>query len=484
MTNLFDRFFGKKVEEQIPADYNLPTRRAFRYTFSELIGSEERLELYWNEILNYLRRDLAYIWTDEVKADLKKIEDEDKKLAFIFKRLNSHYKRDQLQYKEERKHLRNLIWEINRLYTKGQKLRWMRRINSEIQNIIKDVEGEKKWIKSAARKLLKLATFRKRQLWQRLKSEPINITLPDSSVEVYSTLLKNGSIKGLKDIAADVWVAKQRYVLRNAEYLLSPLVYDTNFKVYCFLAWVRTTPKGKYYFNVFYQSHSQGIWRVAFAISPTGLLLKSRYENAVNLPNDIQVVLSKLITTTEPRQRSDFMVYLIPVSTSMMPTISTENSHFMSNIRIFDINLIKTVKRKQKTLEPGNIKFRDLGYYPDFSTINARYMVKWPLYDSIYGTLLPSRNKEFEYLFIHDINGRIWLGNVNVAASPICRYGTRIEIVKLPFELMVCAFDYRENISKGYVGGEFMGRYDATSYLDKIPMIQDFRKTFNIQKNY
>lgn len=106
----------------------------------ELLDIENKLKEQKKRILDYIKRDLAYIWGEEVKTDFQSISSEMSKLAFIFRKMHSHYNKDRELYAEEMRNLRELVYLVNRVKAKES---WVRKFNKEIQKMIANIERER-----------------------------------------------------------------------------------------------------------------------------------------------------------------------------------------------------------------------------------------------------------------------------------------------------------------------------------------------------
>ena len=90
-----------------------------------------------------------------------------------------------------------------------------------------------------------------------------------------------------------------------------------------------------------------------------------------------------------------------------------------------------------------------------------------------------------EYLFLYNSDGKIWIANLEIADSNILKYGIKQKAAAVPNEIALPAQEYSEYIPIGFDDYNPQRVYgDATSYLDKIPIIRDFREHFGIQKKY
>ena len=101
---------------------------------------EVKIKEYWADIIKNIRRDLAYIWTDEVKRDFGGIREVLGQIAFILRILHAHYKTDAEKYNKEISDLKNLIHRIGKVEAKGD---WVRTMYKDLLRVIVDLEQEK-----------------------------------------------------------------------------------------------------------------------------------------------------------------------------------------------------------------------------------------------------------------------------------------------------------------------------------------------------
>ena len=78
--------------------------------FEKLSYEKADLKSHWYGILRHIKRDLAYIWDEDVKKDIKDMEGDLKKIEHIIKKLSSYYKKvDRKAYQQELKDINSLI---------------------------------------------------------------------------------------------------------------------------------------------------------------------------------------------------------------------------------------------------------------------------------------------------------------------------------------------------------------------------------------
>lgn len=94
---------------------------------------ETKLKEYWADVVKHIRRDLAYIWTDEVKRDFQSIKKESGQIALILQKLHRHYKIDKEIYSKEISDIRSLIHHLNRIEAKSD---WVKIIYKDLLRVI------------------------------------------------------------------------------------------------------------------------------------------------------------------------------------------------------------------------------------------------------------------------------------------------------------------------------------------------------------
>lgn len=114
---------------------------------SQLSEEKEKLELYWRSFISHLtspqgKIDLGYIWTGKVKKDFENIKKESGKITLILGLLHKHYK-NKKQYEKEIEDIKNLLRHISRVKPSGE---WIRKSRAYLQQIILDIENERKFI--------------------------------------------------------------------------------------------------------------------------------------------------------------------------------------------------------------------------------------------------------------------------------------------------------------------------------------------------
>jgi hypothetical protein len=107
--------------------------------FEELAYEESGLKSHWIDILRYIKRDLAYIWSDDVKRDLASIRGELEKIKYILKKLSSYYKKDKTFMQEHY----NITALINYLDQVEASKKWVRGAYKGLRGVIKFIDKGK-----------------------------------------------------------------------------------------------------------------------------------------------------------------------------------------------------------------------------------------------------------------------------------------------------------------------------------------------------
>ena len=96
-----------------------------------------------------------------------------------------------------------------------------------------------------------------------------------------------------------------------------------------------------------------------------------------------------------------------------------------------------------------------------------------------------SRNRWAQYLFMAAPK-QVWIGALQATTTELSSYGVRTVDVIAPDDLLIPAFEYHymdgdvlvSQIPKDYIGATSevdLSRADASPWLDRLPVIQEFR---------
>lgn len=103
----------------------------------ELEIIEKDIKSSWERIMDYLRRDLAYIWTDEVKKKFHEMIQDDNKILFILNELHKYHSLDEENYKKEISDVKKFISHLEKIESKEN---YVKLIHRDVLNVIYDIE--------------------------------------------------------------------------------------------------------------------------------------------------------------------------------------------------------------------------------------------------------------------------------------------------------------------------------------------------------
>lgn len=246
---------------------------------------------------------------------------------------------------------------------------------------------------------------------------------------------------------------------------------------------------GKITPRTFYVSRSQGVWRYlpGYEDEEDGsmLLHKGKGEDSLNLPIALQKSLAII-----GEKAGDAMI--VPPS-GIAKTVfygTTAGKPDEAEISHFDaVNAtgskyggayigLKAVRDDEyaEFKGPGDIKLRDdlAAKNPDFSKVSDSWELHNDLYWKIRSTVVPSEDGQWNYLFCTDHEGRSWIGQIEVADSPIrpttlqSHYVSAGAIAAPAYEYATQAGDYGDGVPRG----RYIDVYK--NFLSKTPLISAF----------
>ena len=146
----------------------------------------------------------------------------------------------------------------------------------------------------------------------------------------------------------------------------------------------------------------------------------------------------------------------------------------------------RPVARFTRRLDPGSLRFAT-GYQPDF----ARGVIETAASTStLYGGRLRrfrilSANRRIQYLFMAAPR-QVWIVPPQATTTELSSYGVRTVDVLVDEDLCVPGYEYHQGegpgesqIPRGYAGAvspQDPSRSDASPWLDRLPVIQEFRR--------
>ena len=311
-----------------------------------------------------------------------------------------------------------------------------------------------------------------------------------------------------------LYAPKYRMRLFDATYYLTDLRHDPNYegKLRFFVAWVLPTPdSAAIYPRIFSKDYSL-VWR-----SPTHFI-RSENENwmgkgdvrcviengdevlysveeTTNLPLEIQGALDLL---SRRRRRAPLDDRAVGLIVRKAPDDRLEPYEDFAaprrRARSDPSNLIhrgRPIARFARANDPASLRFAP-GFDPDFrrGVLEVSASASGLYGGPIRKFRILSRNRKIQYQFIAG-RRHVWIIPPQALTTEITSYGVRSIDVEAPEELCVPGYEYHfvdetarppqlhSQIPEGFAGEPSQldpARVDASAWLDRLPVIQRFRK--------
>jgi len=220
-----------------------------------------------------------------------------------------------------------------------------------------------------------------------------------------------------------------------------------------------------------------------------GEMLHCSAEHTTDLPLEIQTAFETLVRRASRIPRDERAVPLV---------LRRGPDHRIEAYRDFTEprrraqadrrNLIhggRSVARFTRRNDPGSLRFAK-GYEPDFSRgiLEVAHATS-----TLYGGRLRrfrilSRNRRIQYLFLAAPR-QVWIAPPQATTTELSSYGVRTVDVVVDEDLYVPGYEYHQpgsgesQIPRGHVGDvspHDPSRHDASPWLDRLPVIQEFRR--------
>jgi len=152
------------------------------------------------------------------------------------------------------------------------------------------------------------------------------------------------------------------------------------------------------------------------------------------------------------------------------------------------INGGRSVARFTRSGDPGSLRFTP-GFEPDFQ---GGLLERSAARSRLYGGLLRrfrilSRNRKIQYLFMASPK-HVWIIPPQATTTELSSYGVRTVDVEADEDLFVPGYEYHfmdgdrlhSQIPEGFAGEPSAvdpGRADASAWLDRLPVVQEFRRS-------
>ncbi|MCE5316880.1 MAG: hypothetical protein LLG04_05895 [Parachlamydia sp.] len=247
-------------------------------------------------------------------------------------------------------------------------------------------------------------------------------------------------------------------------------------------------------------SQSQSVWRITNKVFQDWISKSDMKEKAIALPIDINLFLHDL-TRRPPEKLNSAKVNrllhsVIAVSANKKDKAKTITIKKRKYFRLPDgdetklagesltpddykkVRLIKTSKSHGKDLSPV--------FYPDFSARPRPVTITSSFYkEELKAVVIPSKCETFNYLFLENSNGHVFLAMVEIDEASLTKHGIKnkypeLEGLDMPLK------EYRDQIDssdipKSQRSGDSI-YVDSWNYLRELPVIQAYCTEFRKRK--
>jgi hypothetical protein len=213
-------------------------------------------------------------------------------------------------------------------------------------------------------------------------------------------------------------------------------------------------------------------------------------ESTTDLPLEIQTALEMLLRRAASIATDERAVPLVlrrgPDDRIRAYRDFTEPRRRAQAARCNRVNGGRSVARFTRPLDPGSLRFA-AGYEPDF----ARGVLEVAGSSSrLYGGRLRrfrilSSNRRIQYLFMAGPR-QVWIVPPQATTTELSSFGVRTVDVIVDEELCVPGYEYHQGdgagesqIPRGFAGAvspQDPSRHDASAWLDRLPVVQEFRR--------
>ncbi|MDP3703201.1 MAG: cysteine peptidase family C39 domain-containing protein, partial [Candidatus Omnitrophota bacterium] len=242
-----------------------------------------------------------------------------------------------------------------------------------------------------------------------------------------------------------------------------------------------TTGQPVIFVNAYYKSNSQNVWRAA-SHHAGPWIGKGFGEAGQMLPMELQSTFEHIVAS----QRASQGVYEKPGR--FFDVLGFDVQGPMVSMVVGGPNRVVIAElnhagQTNPALANHHINFRP-GYEPDFHRgVVEHFQADNPVYSKVTSYVILSANRQVQYLFNVDGAGRVWVGGVQGTSETLIRQGVRRDNLQyvVPEELLTPAFEYLKQMPTGYlearnVHPRNLQYADASAFLNKISVIQEFRR--------
>jgi len=253
--------------------------------------------------------------------------------------------------------------------------------------------------------------------------------------------------------------------------------------------------------RVFYQSDSQGTWRVLPAAdiyeNKIGHFDKMDNELRLDLPPEIQRRLAQKVLIDGPRQdippdTADFILRGAIKNTESgsrydwlnTPEVARNFPEFGRQVdRSAFVQKLETDVPKELWTAygiykayPHKVNVPDPAKAPDFGARPDRFSHRTGTAGDVEALVYPSRDGSIDYTFYRDREGKVWIGSVSPSGAELNSFGVPVRSLQA-MDLVTPRWEY-DQITPPQYGGKShptLTHYtDNWNYLREIPVIREF----------
>lgn len=316
----------------------------------------------------------------------------------------------------------------------------------------------------------------------------------------FEDLLKSPGLKmfkpaaiSMKELAKMDLMPAHKIVFGNYKYFISPL-FDIGGRPACICYFYRPADNGnghELYVRAFYKSNSHAIWKVdshRVHIKPSddkeldearkGWFGKGINQESVTLPSEIQSSMNEIISAhygqnlaQNKKLNNSFYRVVLKESTRRPPKEFTRSM-------VYEPEISKRFAHFKKPNDPESLEIY-AGYGPE---LDKPPLEKYSEYNEHYrgivdSYVINSKNGALHYIFNVSKKRKVWISAVQSSSALLTRFGVKREKIKVPTGLMVQAQEYLDEIPKGFAGKRVHSvYYDASAWVDKLPINKEFRE--------
>jgi hypothetical protein len=279
-------------------------------------------------------------------------------------------------------------------------------------------------------------------------------------------------------IKNDLGPAKKIEIDGKTFYVSKP--FDHKGQRKSFIVYAQNMETGQFETRVFYQSNSQGLWRSASHWKGmSGWIGKGLSEDSTTLPISMQKQLDKLssgpLVKLENEVADTAFYGGLKVTSENAP--ANFAAEFSGETALGEFTERVPGLEGRSFGKPESFKWSNPEFKPDFNKPPFdSYKFNHPMHGDMEAFVFGSKDGQYNYLIYRNKQGKAWVAAIEDIKSPVNDFGVRKRVVDAG-DLTTPTLEYNSQIPEGY-RGKFVKKdyYDASAYVDKIDIIQDFYK--------